>query len=363
MKGWIPIQRKLFKHLFWEEKREYSRFEAWIDLIQSVSYEDRSGGIIANKQVEWGRGEMAISITFLSNRWKWSSGKVRRYLDYLKKESMITVRVENSISILLVLNYNEYNYQNDQKNTAGQTAGQTTQYPAGQTAGLNSMIPSDAEEERQGSSISNRHGKRQGSSTQLNKVNNINKINNTLGGEKFVLEYEKIQKLITESINLNSLENLSEIKYNALRKKYSFEQIQETLTQMENWKGIKNKSSLYLTALNWLKREFSEEKKDYEKYVEIYKDWLKTTRSVSARITTNEKKALNEIIVYLQKNTKEPLRSWKYIFENWFKLEPFYQKRIKIAEINKDLINIIAAIKNSKLENKSEKQDIDGIEH
>ena len=49
--GFIPISRKLFNNFLWEEKREFSRAEAWIDLLQLARFEANSTKEIINGRV------------------------------------------------------------------------------------------------------------------------------------------------------------------------------------------------------------------------------------------------------------------------------------------------------------------------
>ena len=51
MEYYIPISRRLFEHQLWCEERIYSRFEAWLDLIQSARFEDTKQ-LIGNRFIE-----------------------------------------------------------------------------------------------------------------------------------------------------------------------------------------------------------------------------------------------------------------------------------------------------------------------
>ena len=83
MAGYVPYSRKFFaSDPFWKEEREYSRAEAWLDLIQSARFEAGvqpiKGGVI-----ELGRGELIASLRYLGQRWKWDKGKVSRFVKTL----------------------------------------------------------------------------------------------------------------------------------------------------------------------------------------------------------------------------------------------------------------------------------------
>lgn len=112
MAGYIPISRQLFEHPFWIEEREFSRAEAWIDLLRSVRFEANSTKvIIGNKAITIQRGEYPASLRFLAKRWKWSKNKVDNFLNLLMDEKMIEKRTAEGTmqTIVRICNYDTYN--------------------------------------------------------------------------------------------------------------------------------------------------------------------------------------------------------------------------------------------------------------
>lgn len=124
MTGYIPISRKLFNHPFWTEKREYSRAEAWIDLLRSVRFEASPGRvIIGNKTVVINRGEMPVSLRYLAERWQWSKNKADAFLNLLVNEGMICKRTAPGTvqTVVAICKYESYNQLSDDGQTlAGQ---------------------------------------------------------------------------------------------------------------------------------------------------------------------------------------------------------------------------------------------------
>lgn len=106
--GFIKLSRKFFENALWKEHRQYSRSEAWLDLIQMAGFED-SKYILNNRAIEVQRGEIVASRRFLENRWLWGSTKVTNFLDYLKKEGMVNQRQTNGQTIITLCNYDTYN--------------------------------------------------------------------------------------------------------------------------------------------------------------------------------------------------------------------------------------------------------------
>ncbi len=109
MKNFIPINRKIFDNYLWLEKRKYSKFEAWLDLLQMVSFSNDNKNLINGSMCRWGRGQYPISISFLAKRWGWTDKPVRNYVKVLEKESMILLKKENKWTMLTICKYDNYN--------------------------------------------------------------------------------------------------------------------------------------------------------------------------------------------------------------------------------------------------------------
>jgi uncharacterized phage protein (TIGR02220 family) len=121
--GYIMINRRLFNHTLWKEKRVFSRSEAWIDIIQSARYKEGQGKeIIGGKLISWERGQFVASYRFLQKRWGWRSlTKVETFLNMLKNESMIKTVISQGQSIITVCNYETYNQLKISKKTPEKT--------------------------------------------------------------------------------------------------------------------------------------------------------------------------------------------------------------------------------------------------
>jgi len=83
--NFIPLSRKAFKHSLWLEKRTYSRFEAWLDLLATARFDNSEGSmLIGGKIVRWHRGQMVASVRYLMQRWDWKKTRLKALLSYLK---------------------------------------------------------------------------------------------------------------------------------------------------------------------------------------------------------------------------------------------------------------------------------------
>ena len=147
IEGFIPISRKLFNNFLWMENREFSRAEAWIDLLQLARFEANSTKEIINGRViEYERGERPLSLRLLADRWKWSKNRVDKFLDLLVSEHMITKRTTQGTTvrtdsgtacgtkqtIITICNYETYNSVSKKE---GQQSRQGKGQPPGQIAG------------------------------------------------------------------------------------------------------------------------------------------------------------------------------------------------------------------------------------
>jgi hypothetical protein len=108
--GYIAISRKLFQHELYTEKREYSRFEAWVDLIQLCAFEDNNSMLFKGRVVKWERGQTIASVRYLQQRWNWKSvDKVFCFLELLRNQEMIQTDKEQGIGRITLCKYDDYN--------------------------------------------------------------------------------------------------------------------------------------------------------------------------------------------------------------------------------------------------------------
>lgn len=108
--GYIAISRKLFQHELFTEKREYSRFEAWVDLIQLCAFEENNSMLFKGRVITWGRGQTIASVRYLQQRWSWKSvDKVFCFLELLRSQEMIQTDKEQGIGRITLCKYDDYN--------------------------------------------------------------------------------------------------------------------------------------------------------------------------------------------------------------------------------------------------------------
>ena len=116
--GHIKVSRKFFESdPFWNDAREFSRSEAWLDLIQRAAWKDHSR-LVGGQVVEIKRGEFLGSLRFLAEAWGWGVKKVRLFLPLLVKMGRIRAQHETPQgTVYLLENYDSYQSADTEKGT------------------------------------------------------------------------------------------------------------------------------------------------------------------------------------------------------------------------------------------------------
>lgn len=118
--GWISIHRKIQQSDIWLDKEPFDKRSAWIDLIMMANHEDRQV-MFNGKFIEVKRGEKITSLKQLSERWKWSRSKVKRFLNLLESGSMIELKTKQRYTSYKVVNYNVYQNEDISKRNEVET--------------------------------------------------------------------------------------------------------------------------------------------------------------------------------------------------------------------------------------------------
>ena len=217
--GYIALRRKFFDHPFWEERREYSKAEAWIDLIAQARWKDSETSMLHNGQmVKWGRGQLVASVRFLRNRWGWKSNtKVTSFLVLLEKEDMVRYEKKTAIGRITICKYNTYQLSED----ANKDSNKTRIRQAEDKTGI--------------------------------KGNKGNKDNIP----PIVPQHPKIEKMKSAGYEeLFKMEKpLTGEQLEKLTSEFNPQSVRDVFDAMENFKGLTKKyKSTYLTARQWLNR-------------------------------------------------------------------------------------------------------------
>lgn len=116
MQGWIKLHRGIRTNWLYEEKRTFSKFEAWIDLLLEVNHKD-SKVLLGNELIEVKRGQTVTSIRQLCERWGWSNTKVKQFFQLLQQDGMITVKSDSKKTVISIDKYDFYQCLEEEKTT------------------------------------------------------------------------------------------------------------------------------------------------------------------------------------------------------------------------------------------------------
>ena len=230
--GYITISRSLFKHWIWEEDRQRTQVEAWLDLLQRTNFRDNSR-LVHRKLFHEKRGQLVASYRYLGEAWKWSPGRVKRQLDLWEREGMIKVQTEQGITCITICNYDKYNKTPSANGTEAEQQRNSNGTPA--------------KHERNSSETRTEQGRNTDGTNRIkdNKDNKEKKDNN------YIEDPPKNEKTKNSSVKI-----LDEQKtLHALRLQFPNIDVETELEKMKDWlrAGGKQKKDYLAFARNWLR--------------------------------------------------------------------------------------------------------------
>lgn len=120
-KGAHPIHRAILDHWLWNDK-PFAMGQALIDLILLANHTDQKVCIKGRLYIIQ-RGQLLRSKLHLGERWGWQRGKVDRFLQYLKDDTMIEQRSDQHTTIITLLNYDRLHKEAFKTRTPDDTTG------------------------------------------------------------------------------------------------------------------------------------------------------------------------------------------------------------------------------------------------
>lgn len=119
MDGYIKLHRKLFENKYYF-KQKFTYSQAWTDLLllakEKDDYVQKRGMRIMLK-----RGQIGEGIETLATRWKWSRGKVKRFINELKTDHQIEHQNIDVTTLISIVNYDKYNSSSTLERTLNDT--------------------------------------------------------------------------------------------------------------------------------------------------------------------------------------------------------------------------------------------------
>lgn len=108
-RGYIKLWRKIQDNKFWNERRKFSKAEAWIDLLMEARHDiDPLEVGFGMTSVVCHRGQCVKSTRTWADRWGWSEHKVRNFLRVLRDSRAIATETGAKWTQITILNYSDY---------------------------------------------------------------------------------------------------------------------------------------------------------------------------------------------------------------------------------------------------------------
>ena len=117
MTGWIKIHREITEHWIFQDAE---KFKWWIDLLIMASHEEYKT-LVNGDLKSLKRGQLTVSLSFLSSRWGRSKEKVLNFLRLLESDHMIDRKADRKSTTITICNYDSYQDVPEQTPIANQT--------------------------------------------------------------------------------------------------------------------------------------------------------------------------------------------------------------------------------------------------
>lgn len=113
MEGWIKIHRKIQDNWLWQEKRKFSKFEAWMSLLLKANHKENKI-LFGNKIINIEAGSFITSEVKLADEWGWSRITVHKFLVVLQNDKMIVKKGTTKYTSISIENWALYQFQEQQ---------------------------------------------------------------------------------------------------------------------------------------------------------------------------------------------------------------------------------------------------------
>lgn len=107
MSGFIKLHRKIQEHWIYQEKRKFSRYEAWLDMLMMANHR-KNKFLHGSELVEVEKGQFVTSEVKLMERWDWGKNKLRLFFDLLEKDGMVIKKSDRKRTTITICNYGLY---------------------------------------------------------------------------------------------------------------------------------------------------------------------------------------------------------------------------------------------------------------
>jgi DNA replication protein DnaD len=105
--GWIKLYRQIMSGWLWNSNEPFDHRSAWIDMLLCANHEGKKA-CIDGQLIDIERGSFVTSQLKLAERWKWDRKKVKRFLDLLEQDGMVSVNSTTRRTTVTIENYDKY---------------------------------------------------------------------------------------------------------------------------------------------------------------------------------------------------------------------------------------------------------------
>lgn len=105
--GFIKLHRSLLDNPLFNSE-PYTKGQAWVAILMLANHKEGFIPVKNGELIRIERGECGYSELALSDIFKWSRGKVKRFLNFLESENMIHQKNRSNRNIIKIINYDIY---------------------------------------------------------------------------------------------------------------------------------------------------------------------------------------------------------------------------------------------------------------
>lgn len=114
--GWIKLHRAIRKNWIWEDAQ---KLKWWLDILLQANHQEKKI-LIGNELILVERGSFHTSIIKLSERWEVDRKTVKRFLELLQNDNMISLKTSKKGTTVKVSNYKDFQAISEDKKDNGE---------------------------------------------------------------------------------------------------------------------------------------------------------------------------------------------------------------------------------------------------
>jgi len=105
--GVFAVDRGVFSHPMFAPE-PYTEREAWLWLVSAAAWKPMRVRVGRGAPVDLQRGQCAFAGRFMATKWKWPEARVRRFLNRLTSDAMVSIQTTRQSTHITICNYDKY---------------------------------------------------------------------------------------------------------------------------------------------------------------------------------------------------------------------------------------------------------------